>query len=187
MCRVVLIRIQPECCRRVSPEDLSACEERYQKSKLVHSIMRHVAETQSVDLFALYSVVAWPLYKLNGHAHDAFKVRQLAARFSLFQPATMFCCVARCRCVRTFAGASLSCLLWIPDWGLLQVTSGAHTLNESLVRCSREGGAGCGRGVAALHTVARPGGAKTQRGCRLGLNFSLPGRFLAWRRFELFF
>jgi translation initiation factor 2 subunit 1 len=61
-------------CRRVSPEDLAACEERYQKSKLVHSIMRHVAETQDVDLFHLYSVISWPLYKLHGHAHDAFKV-----------------------------------------------------------------------------------------------------------------
>lgn len=61
-------------CRRVSPEDLAACEERYAKSKLVHSIMRHVAETQAVDLYQLYSVIAWPLYKLHGHAHDAFKV-----------------------------------------------------------------------------------------------------------------
>jgi translation initiation factor 2 subunit 1 len=61
-------------CRRVSPEELKACEERYNKSKLVHSIMRHVAETQQVDLSQLYTVVAWPLYKLYGHAYDAFKI-----------------------------------------------------------------------------------------------------------------
>lgn len=36
--------------RRVSEEDIQACEERYNKSKLVHSIMRHVAETMSIDL-----------------------------------------------------------------------------------------------------------------------------------------
>lgn len=36
--------------RRVSEEDKQACEERYNKSKLVHSIMRHVAETMAVDL-----------------------------------------------------------------------------------------------------------------------------------------
>ena len=30
--------------RRVSPEDIVKCEERYNKSKMVHSIMRHVAE-----------------------------------------------------------------------------------------------------------------------------------------------
>lgn len=36
--------------RRVSEEDIQACEERYNKSKLVHSIMRHVAETMSLDL-----------------------------------------------------------------------------------------------------------------------------------------
>lgn len=29
--------------RRVSPEDVVKCEERYNKSKAVHSIMRHVA------------------------------------------------------------------------------------------------------------------------------------------------
>ncbi|XP_042511653.1 eukaryotic translation initiation factor 2 subunit alpha homolog [Macadamia integrifolia] len=36
--------------RRVSEEDIQACEERYNKSKLVHSIMRHVAETLQLDL-----------------------------------------------------------------------------------------------------------------------------------------
>ncbi|PHU21511.1 Eukaryotic translation initiation factor 2 subunit alpha [Capsicum chinense] len=36
--------------RRVSEEDISACEERYNKSKLVHSIMRRVAETMGIDL-----------------------------------------------------------------------------------------------------------------------------------------
>ena len=36
--------------RRVSEEDIQGCEERFNKSKLVHSIMRHVAETMSVDL-----------------------------------------------------------------------------------------------------------------------------------------
>ena len=36
--------------RRVSEEDIETCEERYNKSKLVHSIMRHVAETLDIDL-----------------------------------------------------------------------------------------------------------------------------------------
>jgi len=30
--------------RRVSPEDVTKCEEKFNKSKTVHSIMRHVAE-----------------------------------------------------------------------------------------------------------------------------------------------
>lgn len=38
--------------RRVAPEDVAACEERFNKSKLVHSIMRHVAETTGSDLQA---------------------------------------------------------------------------------------------------------------------------------------
>ncbi len=83
--------------RRVSPEDIAAAEERYNKSKMVsdgctefwagfgsagrshwcdlqvHSIMRHVAETASADLEQLYVQIGWPLYKLYGHAFDALK------------------------------------------------------------------------------------------------------------------
>ena len=36
--------------RRVAEEDAKACEDRYNKSKLVHSIMWHVAETMAVHL-----------------------------------------------------------------------------------------------------------------------------------------
>ncbi|ERM98677.1 hypothetical protein AMTRI_Chr05g66790 [Amborella trichopoda] len=60
--------------RRVSEEDIQACEERYNKSKLVHSIMRHVAETMQLDLEDLYIHVGWPLYRKYGHAFEAFKV-----------------------------------------------------------------------------------------------------------------
>jgi len=59
--------------RRVSPEDIAKCDERYNKSKMVHSIMRHVAETTGADLEALYTQIAWPMYRLYGHAFDAFK------------------------------------------------------------------------------------------------------------------
>jgi translation initiation factor 2 subunit 1 len=59
--------------RRVSPEDVSKCEEKFNKSKLVHSIMRHVAETTTADLEELYKTIAWPLYRMFGHAFDAFK------------------------------------------------------------------------------------------------------------------
>ena len=41
--------------RRVSPEDLALCEERFNKSKMVHSIMRHVAGGNSQDLNGLRS------------------------------------------------------------------------------------------------------------------------------------
>jgi translation initiation factor 2 subunit 1 len=59
--------------RRVSPEDVARCEDTFAKSKLVHSVMRHVSETTGADLEELYEQVAWPLYKLYGHAHDAFR------------------------------------------------------------------------------------------------------------------
>jgi translation initiation factor 2 subunit 1 len=63
--------------RRVSPEDIAACEDRFGKSKMVHSIVRHVAETTGQDVEELYKHIAWPLYKAYGHAFDAFKVLSL--------------------------------------------------------------------------------------------------------------
>ena len=62
--------------RRVSPEDIAACEERYNRSKLVHGIVGHVAETCGIEIEELYQQVAWPLYKMYGHAFEAFKVRR---------------------------------------------------------------------------------------------------------------
>jgi translation initiation factor 2 subunit 1 len=60
--------------RRVSPEDIVKCEERYNKGKMVHSIMRHVAEKTLVPIEQLYESIAWPLNKKYGHAIDAFKL-----------------------------------------------------------------------------------------------------------------
>ena len=60
--------------RRVSAEDVVKCEERYNKSKAVHSIMRHVAEKTETDLEKVNEMIAWPLYVKYGHAYDAFKL-----------------------------------------------------------------------------------------------------------------
>lgn len=60
--------------RRVSPEDIVKCEERYNKSKMVHSIMRHVAEKTTTPIEELYERIAWPLNKKYGHSVDAFKL-----------------------------------------------------------------------------------------------------------------
>uniref|UniRef100_A0A7S3FG56 S1 motif domain-containing protein n=1 Tax=Haptolina ericina TaxID=156174 RepID=A0A7S3FG56_9EUKA len=59
--------------RRVSPEDLQKCDERFQRSKAVHSILRHVSEVKSVDMEGLYRQTAWPLYEKFGHAYEAFR------------------------------------------------------------------------------------------------------------------
>mmetsp|Transcript_1293 Transcript_1293/g.1751 ORF Transcript_1293/g.1751 Transcript_1293/m.1751 type:complete len:320 (+) Transcript_1293:13-972(+) len=60
--------------RRVDPEDVVKCEERYNKAKAVHSVMRHVAEIHKMRLDTLYQTVGWPLYRKYGHAYDAFKI-----------------------------------------------------------------------------------------------------------------
>jgi len=76
---VVVLRVDPEkgyidlSKRRVTEEDALKCEEKYNKSKAVHSIMRNVAEQVHEDPEALYSKIGWPLYKKYGHAYDGFK------------------------------------------------------------------------------------------------------------------
>lgn len=60
--------------RRVSPEEAAGCEERYNRGKMVSSIMRHVAEVTGVPLEELNVKFTWPLYKMYGHAADALKV-----------------------------------------------------------------------------------------------------------------
>jgi translation initiation factor 2 subunit 1 len=60
--------------RRVSPEDVGKCEEKYNKSKAVHSIMRHVAELTKKSTEELYKSFGWPLYKKFGHAYEAFNL-----------------------------------------------------------------------------------------------------------------
>lgn len=59
--------------RRVSAEDVVKCEERFNKSKMVHSILRHVAEKTKEPIEQLYESIGWPLMKKYGHAVDAFK------------------------------------------------------------------------------------------------------------------
>lgn len=60
--------------RRVSPEDVQACEERYNKAKAVHGVMRHLATQRKYYLEDVYEKIGWPLYKKYGHAFDAFKL-----------------------------------------------------------------------------------------------------------------
>jgi translation initiation factor 2 subunit 1 len=58
----------------VNADDVIKCEEKYNKAKSVHSIMRHVAERSNTDLEKMMEMVAWPLYRKYGHAYEAFKL-----------------------------------------------------------------------------------------------------------------
>ncbi|CCE61545.1 hypothetical protein TPHA_0A04707 [Tetrapisispora phaffii CBS 4417] len=60
--------------RRVSSEDIIKCEEKYQKSKSVHSILRFCSEKFQIPLEELYKTIAWPLSRKYGHAYEAFKM-----------------------------------------------------------------------------------------------------------------
>ncbi len=60
--------------RRVDPEDVAKCEERYNKAKAVHSVFRHVADQRKMRLEDVYKMIGWPLYAKYKHAYDAFKM-----------------------------------------------------------------------------------------------------------------
>jgi len=60
--------------RRVTEEDVMKCEQRYNKAKAVHSIMRHISDTTHQELENLYTKIVWPLDKKFGTAYDAMKI-----------------------------------------------------------------------------------------------------------------
>lgn len=63
--------------RRVSPEDIAKCEERYNKAKTVHGVLRQVAQETGEEIEDLYERVAWPLYKkfkIESHNEDDKRV-----------------------------------------------------------------------------------------------------------------
>lgn len=60
--------------RRVAPEDIVKAEERFKKSKAVHSIVKHISSKLKTPILGLYTRLAWPLYRKYGHAYDAFQV-----------------------------------------------------------------------------------------------------------------
>jgi len=61
--------------RRVAKEDIAKCEERYNKAKLVNSIMRNLAETTGSNLLDLNQKITWPLSKPPyKSAYEAFQI-----------------------------------------------------------------------------------------------------------------
>ncbi|EFA85538.1 eukaryotic translation initiation factor 2 subunit 1 [Heterostelium album PN500] len=82
---VVVVRVDKEkgyidlSKRRVTPEEITKCEERYNKSKAVHSIIRHLATRLTMDEKVikpkqLYKQFGWALYTKYQHAYDAFRL-----------------------------------------------------------------------------------------------------------------
>jgi translation initiation factor 2 subunit 1 len=72
--------------RRVAPEDVAKCEDRYNKAKAVHSVLRHVADQHGMSLETLYQKVGWPLYQKYTHAYDAFKLALTYVIVALVNP-----------------------------------------------------------------------------------------------------
>jgi translation initiation factor 2 subunit 1 len=76
---VAVLRVAPEkgyidlSKKRVSPEEVAKVEERWNKSKAVHSIMRHVSKKTKYGVEELYKMFGWPMAKHFGHAYDGFK------------------------------------------------------------------------------------------------------------------
>ncbi|KAJ2103844.1 hypothetical protein GGI09_000452 [Coemansia sp. S100] len=60
--------------RQASPEEVRKCQEKFERSKAVHSIVVNVAKNLGLEAEDLYKRFGWPLYKKYGHAYDAFKL-----------------------------------------------------------------------------------------------------------------
>jgi translation initiation factor 2 subunit 1 len=58
----------------IQKDDIVECQERFKKSKTVHSILSRVAQNNSYPLLQLYEKIGWPLSRKHGHAHDAFQL-----------------------------------------------------------------------------------------------------------------
>jgi len=50
-----------------------ACEDKWNKSKAVHSIMRQVAKNSEFGVEQLYQMFGWPMAEKYKHAYDGFK------------------------------------------------------------------------------------------------------------------
>ncbi|KAI2805428.1 Eukaryotic translation initiation factor 2 subunit 1, partial [Blomia tropicalis] len=84
---VVVIRVDKEkgyidlSKRRVSPEDILRCEEKFAKAKAVHSILRHVAEILGYDetkLEELYMKTAWYFDEKMKKQTSSYEIFKLA-------------------------------------------------------------------------------------------------------------
>lgn len=62
--------------KRVTSEEKVQHEQKYNKSKTVHSIAKRVSEVTHVDLANIYTTIIWPLYKKYTHAFEAFQKLQ---------------------------------------------------------------------------------------------------------------
>ena len=73
--------------RRVTSEDLAAMETKWAWSKMVHSILRHTADKQGMDLETLYERVAWPMARgLPKGTHVIKALEKLVTRPELLDP-----------------------------------------------------------------------------------------------------
>jgi len=60
--------------RRVTPEDIAKCEERYNKAKAVASIVWHVAEQSGRSMLDINEMVTWPLARKYKTAYEALRL-----------------------------------------------------------------------------------------------------------------
>ena len=63
---------------------MKEADEKYNKAKQVHSILRNVAEKVKIDLEKLYEDIGWPLYRKYEHAFDAFKISLLYYNYMVY-------------------------------------------------------------------------------------------------------
>lgn len=139
------------------------CEERFAKSKMVHSIMRNVAETCGVEVEELYQQVGWPLYRLYGHAYDAFQ-RTISEGDAIFTRLS----------TEAHGGAAVPVLTPEVKEALLKNVRRRMTPQPIKIRADVEMTCFAYDGVEHIKTAMRAAGAASAKDCEVSIKLVAP-------------
>lgn len=69
--------------KAASLEEITICQNNYNKAKIVNNIVKHFTEVNNLDILQFYQNIIWPLYKKYTHCYEAFKL--LIDSFDIFK------------------------------------------------------------------------------------------------------
>lgn len=133
------------------------------QSKLVHSIMRHVADTTHTDLETLHREVTWPLYRAYGHAADALKAM-------VADPDAVLACAS----AEAHGGAPIPCMTPAVKDALLKNVRRRLTPQPLKVRADVELTCFAFDGVLHIQTAMRAAAAAGTEACPVSMKLVAP-------------
>lgn len=59
--------------KRVQAEEIKECEEKYARCKVIHSILRTIAQKREINIEELYKLIVWPITRSGKNPFNHFK------------------------------------------------------------------------------------------------------------------